>query len=172
MQIKRAKTERDKRRITALLRYGRDTDHCRREALLALLNYDSSGECPPEHCCDVCDTKASDKLREEDTLLNFFKRNRRSYSLNEAIPVLAHAENIRWSEDETRRAVNELIAMNILRVLKGFFWKGRITMVTINSVIQEKGHGGKRPFFPVIQINARKFLDLRKTIQEGVPVDT
>ncbi|GHU54205.1 ATP-dependent DNA helicase RecQ [Spirochaetia bacterium] len=135
LQIGRTKTERDKRRITELLQYGRDTDHCRREALLTLLNYDSSGESPPEHCCDVCDRKAGslDKkaqgLREEETVLEFFRRNRRVFTLSEASHVLAEAENIRWSEDEVKQVIRELIKMKKIRELKNFLWKGRLTTV-------------------------------------------
>jgi ATP-dependent DNA helicase RecQ len=152
MQLKRAKTERDKRRIAELLRYGRDTDKCRREALLALLNYDSSGESPPEHCCDVCDRKAGVKgldvvtgssvdaapapqgmvqalrgLREEETIINFFRKNARAYTLGEAVHVLAGAEKICWSEDEVKQAIHMLINMKKIREIKNFLWKGRLT---------------------------------------------
>ncbi|GHV53206.1 ATP-dependent DNA helicase RecQ [Spirochaetia bacterium] len=134
MQMKRAKTERDKRRLTALLQYGRDTDHCRREALLALLNYDSSGESPPEHCCDVCDSKAgitpaAPGLREEERVLEFFRRNRRVFTLGEAAHVLGEAKKIRWSEDEAKQVIRELIKMKKIRELKNFLWKGQLTMV-------------------------------------------
>jgi superfamily II DNA helicase RecQ len=134
MQLKRAMTERDKRRITELLHYGRDTEHCRREALLTLLNYESSGETPPEHCCDVCDAKmgiapAPQGLREEETLINFFRRNRRVYTLGEASHVLAEAENIRWSAGEAKQAIRELIGMKKIREIKNFLWKGRLTTV-------------------------------------------
>jgi ATP-dependent DNA helicase RecQ len=132
MQIKRAKTERDKQRIAALLQYGRDTDHCRREALLALLDYDSTGESPPEHCCDVCDRKAINApappgLREEEGVLEFFRRNRRVFTLGEAAHALAGAEKIRWSEDEAKQAIRALINMKKVREIKNFLWKGRLT---------------------------------------------
>ncbi|GHV47955.1 hypothetical protein AGMMS49546_38090 [Spirochaetia bacterium] len=138
MQLKRAKTERDKRRIAELLQYGRDTDTCRRQALLALLNYDGSGESPPEHCCDVCDRKAglraagSDRsrapqgMREEETLIRFFKKNARVFTLGEAAPVLAGAEKIGWSEDEVKQAIRELIRMKKIREIKNFLWKGHL----------------------------------------------
>jgi ATP-dependent DNA helicase RecQ len=132
MQLKRAKTERDRRRIAALLRYGRDTDRCRREALLALLDYDSSGESPPEHCCDVCDRKARGlapalrEMREEETLISFFKKNSRAYTLGEAVHVLAGAEKICWSEDEAKQAIRALVDMKKIRELKNFLWKGRL----------------------------------------------
>jgi ATP-dependent DNA helicase RecQ len=132
MQIRRAKTERDKQRITALLQYGRDTDHCRREALLALLNYDSNGESPPEHCCDVCDhnmgiAPMAMGFREEERVLEFFRKKRRVYTLEEAAHVLAGAERIRWSEDEAKQVIRELIKMKKIREIKNFLWKRRLT---------------------------------------------
>ncbi|GHU19767.1 ATP-dependent DNA helicase RecQ [Spirochaetia bacterium] len=134
MRLMRAVTEQDKRRISDLLQYGRDTDHCRREALLALLNYDGFGESPPEHCCDVCDSKAAGKeppqgLREEGSVLEFFRRNRRVYTLGEAAHVLAESKEIRWSEDEAKQVIRELIKMKKIRELKNFLWKGRLTTV-------------------------------------------
>jgi ATP-dependent DNA helicase RecQ len=126
-QLKRAKTDRDKQRIAALLRYGRDTKNCRREALLALLDYDSSGDSPPEHCCDVCDGTAAEDMREEKMLLGFFRKNRRVYAMNEAVQVLSAAADIRWSEGEAKQAVRELIKMKKIRESKNFLWKHTLT---------------------------------------------
>jgi ATP-dependent DNA helicase RecQ len=128
--LARAKTEADKARVSALLRYARDTEHCRRHAILEMLNYDARGEVPEKHCCDVCEKNADANIREEMTVINFFKRNKRRFTKDTAASVLASCETIRWSEDEASAVINYLLKTNKLKIIKRFFWKNKITMVS------------------------------------------
>ncbi|MDR2069307.1 MAG: RecQ family ATP-dependent DNA helicase [Spirochaetaceae bacterium] len=117
----------DRQRLDALLRYGRNTLACRRRALLGLLNYEGEGDSPEEGCCDVCEGTALGSLREEASLTAFFGKNRRVYTLNEAVPVLTRGEPLTWSEDEARRAVNRLIRQGCLRRIKSILWKDKLS---------------------------------------------
>ncbi|MDR0400109.1 MAG: RecQ family ATP-dependent DNA helicase, partial [Treponema sp.] len=126
-QLRRARDEKAVKRIRDLLDYADDTGACRREKLLALLDYQGSGESPPENCCDVCEGEARRELREEESLLQFFRRHPRSYTPEEAAELLGRAEQFRWSAGEAKTALQELIKLGTLRVLKGFPWQGRIS---------------------------------------------
>jgi ATP-dependent DNA helicase RecQ len=127
-QLRRAKGEREARRIQDLLDYARNTKTCRREALLALLDYQGSGDKPPDSCCDICEGRALGELREEGTLLHFFRRNPRSYTLGEAAEILGELEQIGWSAGEAKTALEELIRAGKLRILKAFPWKKRMSL--------------------------------------------
>ena len=126
MSVKRAGTESARKRIARLMAYARDTICCRREALLDLLDYEGEKDSPGLPCCDVCEKKAGNALREEYSLVNFFHRNRRSYTAEEAAGVLGRAGNIRWSEEEAAEAINYLIKTGKLKGLKGSVWKNKI----------------------------------------------
>jgi len=126
--LARAKTEADRGRISALLRYARDTEHCRRHSLLDLLNYDCGGEVPEKLCCDVCEKKANARLREEATVVDFFRRNKRRFTADEAASVLADSETIRWTEEDAVEAINHLIKTGKLKKIKRFPWKGKINV--------------------------------------------
>jgi ATP-dependent DNA helicase RecQ len=129
--LKRAKTDADRLRFERLLDYARDTENCRREHLLRLLDYDDSGGKPETECCDVCAKKASSRLREEYALSAFFRRNKRCYTENEAARVLAgdlRGAAAAWSEGEAKHAINVLIRMGLLKKTGRFPWKGRITV--------------------------------------------
>jgi ATP-dependent DNA helicase RecQ len=133
-ELRRAKTEAARRRLSALLDYARDRSHCRRTALLALLNYEGETESPEGYCCDVCDgtfqtageNRTGTGLREEPALLDFFRRNRRAYTLTEAAAVLAESAIVRWSERDAQLAVKELIRMKKLRTGGNILWKDKI----------------------------------------------
>jgi ATP-dependent DNA helicase RecQ len=125
--LQRAKKEADRKRLTKLLNYGRDTSRCRREALLALLNYEGASDSPESLCCDVCEKHSDDKLREESSLTDFFRRNKRCYTVNEAVRVLVKAENIRWSEEDAGHAIKHLIKQGKLRTLNSIFWRNKVT---------------------------------------------
>jgi ATP-dependent DNA helicase RecQ len=128
LALKRARTEADKLRLEALFRYARDTEGCRREALLALLNYEGGGEKPESDCCDVCNGEAQPGLREEGSLLAFFRRNRRSYTREEAIPVLRSAAGVRWSEENVKSALGRLLRAGALKKIRFFPWKNKLTV--------------------------------------------
>jgi len=114
-------------RLSVLLDYARNITNCRRHSLLALLNYDSGGEVPEKNCCDICDKQANGGLREEASVLDFFRRNKRRYTQIQAASVLSSSETIRWSEEEASRVIGYLIKTKKLRRLQLFPWKDKIT---------------------------------------------
>jgi len=124
----RAKTDYEKHRLQALLNYAKDIKNCRRHSLLSLLNFDSGGEVPEKLCCDVCEQKAINKLREETSILEFFRKNKRCYTQVQAASVLAQSETIRWSQDDASMVIGYLIKIGKLKKIKNFLWKGRITV--------------------------------------------
>jgi len=130
--LARAKTDADRNRLLALLRYARDTEKCRRHSLLSLLDYDAKGEVPEKHCCDVCEKEAArqrgGELREESSILNFFRKNKRRFTQNEAASVLAKSETLRWSETDASAVIGYLIKNGKLRKTKKFPWKEKITI--------------------------------------------
>ncbi|MDR2738452.1 MAG: RecQ family ATP-dependent DNA helicase [Treponema sp.] len=126
LALKRAKTDHDKQRLEALFSYGRDTANCRREALLTLLNYAGSGEKPASDCCDVCNGHAEAALRETESVLAFFRKNRRAYTAEEAAEVLTQAETVRWTENDAALVVGELIKTGCLKKSKNLLWKDKI----------------------------------------------
>jgi ATP-dependent DNA helicase RecQ len=130
--IARTKTDADRARISALLHYARDVKHCRRHALLAMLDYNAHGEVPEEHCCDVCENQANDELREVSSTLNFFRRNKRRYTSVEAASVLADnkplSHEVRWSEEEAGQVISYLLKNEKLKRCKSFPWKKKLTV--------------------------------------------
>jgi ATP-dependent DNA helicase RecQ len=124
----RAKTNADKSRLSLLLTYAKDIKNCRRHSLLALLNYDSGGEVPEKYCCDVCENEANDELREESSILDFFRRYKRCYTQNQAAAVLAENKSIRWSQDDASIVIGNLIKNGKLKKIKRFPWKGKISL--------------------------------------------
>jgi ATP-dependent DNA helicase RecQ len=128
--LSRAKTEADKKRISSLLTYARDTKKCRREALLDLLDYEGERDSPGSSCCDVCDDQPDTRLREEHSLLDFFRRNKRCYSSAEAAKVLARSENIFWSEEDAGEAIDYLVKTGKIGRANNLLWKNRLTVVS------------------------------------------
>ncbi|MDR2922796.1 MAG: RecQ family ATP-dependent DNA helicase [Treponema sp.] len=137
ISLRRAKTETDRLRLSGLLDYARGTTQCRRQALLKMLNFDGNNESPETQCCDVCEHEASAALREEASVLNFFRRNNRCYSLNEAAGILAQSKSHYWSEKDAKQTINYLLAANSanadapaggLKVSKNPLWKGKIEL--------------------------------------------
>jgi len=124
--LRRAKTDADSARLSGLLDYARDTTQCRRQALLRMLNYDNGGESPETQCCDVCEHEASAALREESSVLNFFRRNKRCYSLNAAANIMAQSESHYWSEGDAKQVINHLLCAGKLKELKNPLWVGKI----------------------------------------------
>jgi ATP-dependent DNA helicase RecQ len=125
--LARAKTPADRKRLLALFSYAKDTEHCRRHSLLAMLNYDSGGEVPEKLCCDVCEKEAAGGLREELSMLNFFRKNKRRFTQSEAAGVLAQSETIRLAKEEASQVIGYLLKAGNLRRLS-FPWKNKITL--------------------------------------------
>jgi ATP-dependent DNA helicase RecQ len=125
--LQRAKTPGNKNRITRLLSYARNTGRCRREALLELLDYEGERDSPGSQCCDVCEKEARADLREENSVTDFFRRNKRSYSAAEASGVLARAENIRWSSEDAAEVIDYLIKIEKLKKSKNILWKNKLS---------------------------------------------
>ncbi|MDR2941294.1 MAG: RecQ family ATP-dependent DNA helicase [Treponema sp.] len=127
--LARAKTSADRGRVSALLYYARDVNHCRRRSLISLLNYDSGGEVPEKLCCDVCENKANAILREETAVLKFFQKNKRHYTPEKAAVVLAESQSICWQEEEAGAVIDYLIKTGQLKKHKWFPWKNKITVI-------------------------------------------
>jgi len=125
--LARAKTPADRKRLLALFSYAKDTEHCRRHSLLAMLNYDSGGEVPEKLCCDVCEKEANGGLREEVSILNFFRKNKRRFTQSEAAGVLSQNETIRMAKEEASQVIGYLLKAGNLRRLR-FPWKNKITL--------------------------------------------
>ena len=125
--LSRARTETDRKRISQLLSYARDTTHCRREALLNLLDYEGEKDGSGLFCCDVCDKESRSELREERSLLDFFQRNKRAYTAGEAAKVLSRADNIRWSEKDAGEAISHLTNEGKLKKSNNLLWKNKLS---------------------------------------------
>ncbi len=110
----------DRLRLEKLLAYARGISNCRRETLLALLG----AAC--EYCsgCDVCRGEASGEYREKQALVNFIRRNRRRYKLQEASAILGMQAPRGWSDGDMRNALKLLASEGSLGVSKHIFWKG------------------------------------------------
>lgn len=127
--FKRAKTDYDKKRLADLFAYARDTEHCRRENLLALLNYEGGGEKPETECCDVCAEKAQSLCREERALTEFFRKNRLAFTESEAAQILADAPNLDWSSADAKHAIAAMLSLGKLKKSRSFLWKNKIKAV-------------------------------------------
>ena len=125
--LSRANTEGGKKRLANLFAYARDLSRCRREALLDLLDYEGEKDSPGTRCCDVCEKEALAGLREEQSMRDFFRRNRRSYTAGDAARVLARAQNIRWSEEDAAEVINYLLKTGRIKKMKNPLWKNKIT---------------------------------------------
>ncbi|MDR2510584.1 MAG: RecQ family ATP-dependent DNA helicase [Spirochaetaceae bacterium] len=115
-----------KRRLEELFAYARDTESCRREKLLDLLNYEGENSKPESECCDVCAGGARGDLREERPVLEFFRRNRLVYDIAEAACVLAPYEEARWSGKEAKTVIQYLLKRGRLKQFRHFPWKGKL----------------------------------------------
>ncbi|MDR3115137.1 MAG: RecQ family ATP-dependent DNA helicase [Treponema sp.] len=124
--LKRAPSEASRNRLSPLLSYARNTHACRREALLRLLNYEGARQGLPSACCDVCAGRALNTLREERSLIGFFKNHRRRYTLIEAAQVLSQAAALGWSPEEAKQGITNLITRHTLRHITHPLWKNKI----------------------------------------------
>jgi ATP-dependent DNA helicase RecQ len=115
-------------RRSALFAYARNTQECRRTALLKLLDYRGAVEYPQSGCCDVCENQALSSLREEPRLTAFFTQNRRRYSVSAAADRLSQAGALRWSDGDAKKAILQLIDQNSLICPSKGLWKNTITV--------------------------------------------
>ncbi|MCL2181769.1 MAG: RecQ family ATP-dependent DNA helicase [Treponema sp.] len=125
--IRRAKNDADRQRLMPLLNYAKDTRNCRRHALLSLLNYEGEGEVPEKLCCDVCEKEAGGSLREEESVVDFIRKNKRYFTQDQAASVLAESGTIRWSQEDASIVINYLIKSGKIKRLKYFPWKNKLT---------------------------------------------
>ncbi|MDR2536652.1 MAG: RecQ family ATP-dependent DNA helicase, partial [Treponema sp.] len=126
--LKLIQSEASKLRFSKLVKYARNTTECRRGALLKLLDYEGIIEEPASGCCDVCEGRGSAVFREEPSLLDFFRRNQRRYTVFEAAQVLSRLESPRWSWDDAKTAIQQLIRNNKLRRITHILWKDKLTI--------------------------------------------
>jgi hypothetical protein len=92
-----------------------------------MLDYDCGGEVPEKLCCDVCENKAEKTLREEFSILDFFRRNKRRFTSDEAASVLTESETVRWSEEDASAVISYLIKTGKLKKTSRFLWRNKIT---------------------------------------------
>ena len=126
--LARAKTEADKNRLSALLNYARETKLCRRHSLIKMLGNDSNGEVPEKLCCDVCENEAIPQLREETPVINFFRKNKRRFTCDQAASALADSNTVRWSQDEASAVIEYLLKTRKLKKTKRFPWERTLTV--------------------------------------------
>ena len=126
LALGRARGDRDRERLTKLLEYARNTEHCRRRNLMALLDYEGIPETTGAGCCDVCGGQANAFLREEKSVVDFFKRNARMYTANEAAQILEAVPEIGWSGDDIKTVIRHLLKQGSLIKSKSFLWKEKI----------------------------------------------
>jgi len=126
--LARTKKQSDRNRLSMLLEFAKDIKNCRRHALLKMLNYDSGGEVPEKICCDVCEKEVGDTMREEPSILEFFKKNKRRFTQTQATAVLTQNKTFRWSQEEASRTIGYLIKTKKLRRLTYFPWRDKITL--------------------------------------------
>ena len=131
--LNRAKTETEKTRLSRLLDYARDAEKCRRQSLLTMLDYHADGESPETSCCDVCEKTASPDLREEACVMDFFRRNKRCYTVAGAAHALAKARNFSWSDVEAKEVIAHLLRAGRLVKSKSVFWKGLVSPNSANG---------------------------------------
>jgi ATP-dependent DNA helicase RecQ len=127
-RLKRAQNEAGRLRLLQLFEYARHTGSCRRERLLKLLNYEGERNSPETGCCDVCEKKARDELREEQAVRDFIMRNRRSYTLWEAAARIAAAPGLCCGEQEAELLLKGLLGLGKIRKSRNLFWKNRLTV--------------------------------------------
>jgi ATP-dependent DNA helicase RecQ len=125
--LRRAKTQADRSRLSAMLTYAEDTSRCRRRSLLDLLDYAGEIVAPDGVCCDVCAKTAKKTLREE-VITPFFKRYKRCYTLTEAAAILAQDETLGWTEHDLSKAIQSLIQHKKLKRIKNIFWDNKLTV--------------------------------------------
>ncbi|GMO38886.1 MAG: RecQ family ATP-dependent DNA helicase [Termitinemataceae bacterium] len=126
--VARFKSDYDKKRLKDLFAYAQNISQCRRQRLLEMLDYTNESDKPESECCDVCEKRAHSDMREEKTIINFFAKNKRSYTDSESAKILEHNSDISWSEKDAKHAVNLMIKTQKLRRCKSYFWKNKITV--------------------------------------------
>ncbi|MDR0539932.1 MAG: RecQ family ATP-dependent DNA helicase [Spirochaetaceae bacterium] len=132
--LERAKTDYDKMRLRGLMDYARNVTHCRREALLAMLNFDSDGQKPETECCDVCAAHSAANLREEEPVIFLIRRNNRAFSSSEAARILGRSARLGWTDGEAKQVIQHLTYTGILREHKYFPWKGKLAVNPRRSI--------------------------------------
>jgi ATP-dependent DNA helicase RecQ len=124
--LERARSDADRQRLRELFEFARDTENCRRETLLRLLNYEGEQSKPETDCCDVCAGSARPVLREEPPLLDFFRRNSRAFSLEEACGILSQDKMSGLSGKELKIVIRRLLQSGTLKESGFFPWKGKL----------------------------------------------
>jgi ATP-dependent DNA helicase RecQ len=127
-QLRRARDEAGRLRLLQLFEYARHTGGCRRERLLKLLDYEGERNSPETGCCDICEGKARDELREEKPVRDFILRNRRSYTLGEGAARIAGTASLGCGEQEAELLLKGLLGLGKIRKSRNIFWKNKLTV--------------------------------------------
>jgi ATP-dependent DNA helicase RecQ len=127
-------------RYDQMVGYALDTSRCRREQLLGFLGQELAS-CAG---CDVCNGRALHQADGELQILDFVSRNRRRFTLRQAVHLLRGARSYEvvrsglnsypgfgllsgWQEEEIEEALESLCRRGDIKVLKRGFWKERLT---------------------------------------------
>jgi ATP-dependent DNA helicase RecQ len=130
-----------KKRYERILSYTGGSMQCRREYLLGLLDYKLEERCTG---CDVCQGNVVDEKEGERSIIEFFNKHKRRYTIREARQILAGKQTYDvmiknlditgsfglladWHGDDIEEALNLLIDSHKLHIPKRGFWKHRIT---------------------------------------------
>ncbi len=127
-------------RYLSLLRFAADTDRCRRESLLALLDAE------PEFCfgCDVCNGTALVEPAAERAITDFVSKHPRRYTRREAVLLLSGRRTLdarlrgldtepafgrlaSWEPADLQTAIETLERSRRIRTLHRGPWKHRLT---------------------------------------------
>ena len=128
ISLSRVKTQAERNRLSPLLSYARETGLCRRHSLLAMLGNDTDGEVPEGICCDICEKEASSNLREEIPVLDFIKKNKRRFTIDQAALTLSKNADVRWSQDEASAVIKFLLKNGKVKKAGKLLWKGKLTI--------------------------------------------
>jgi ATP-dependent DNA helicase, RecQ family len=125
-------------RFAALLGYAESSSGCRRDMLLDLLGAERTGR-PPCSGCDRCEGSAKESAEGEEEIVAFAKANRGRFTEEEALDLLRGSALVRepprcaywgamagWDEEDAREALAEAERRGLVKVGKGWFWKGRL----------------------------------------------
>ena len=124
--LRRAADATGRQRIENLLDYAKQTTVCRRDYLMTLLNYTAERDYPETDCCDICRGKAASVPREENSILDFIRRNRRAYTIDEAAACIGSAEKSCCSEKEAKELLHSFIKTEKLFLYRNPLWKKRL----------------------------------------------
>ncbi len=133
-------------RSRAIREYAFLEDGCRRDFLLGAMGWAESAQVRRAACCDACDGRRSDEVREEYPVMEWLSRNSRRYGRYDLGRVMASSD---WSEGSMRpedadEGVLSLEKSGKARLVKRGPWRGRLVPARSRpSVLEGRGFAGR-----------------------------